>query len=260
MPPAQNQEDPVLPKLGLSVCVICKNEADRLTACLEAVRGLADDIVVVDSGSDDNSVAVAESLGARVFFNAWTGYGPQKRFSEDCARHDWVLNLDADEVVTPELVSEIRALMATEPAMPGYRLRILTVYPRKPAPRLWADFNNYVRLYDRRRMRFRDSPVHDTVDTRDQPVGQLKGGVVHFSARSYAHIRHKLDAYTTLQAKTLRKSKVTICLRLPLEYPATFARYFLFRRHFTGGLDGVISSHLAAESRFNRLLKMWKAA
>lgn len=245
--------------MKLSICIITHNEADRIAMCLQAVAALSDDIVVVDSGSSDGTPEIAAAMGARVFHNPWTGYGPQKRFSEDCAHNDWVLNLDADEVVTPELAAEITALMASEPPLCAYRIRIMTVYPRKTKPRLWADFNNYVRLYDRRRVRFRDSPVHDTVDTRDEPVGQLKGTVTHFSARSYAHIRHKLDAYATLQAKSLSKPRWQIALRLPFEYPFVFARYFLYRCHFTGGLDGVISSHLAAESRVMRLVKMWRA-
>ena len=240
-----------------SLCIIAKNEADRIGACILAVRDVADEVVVVDSGSTDATCDIARELGAKVFHNDWTGYGPQKRFSEDCARNDWILNLDADEVATPELCAEITALLQSPPPLCAYRIKIRNVYPRQDRPRLWADANNYVRLYDRRRVRFRESPVHDTVDTRDEKVGQLKSSVMHFSARSYAHIRRKLDAYTTLQAQSLRKSRLSLALRLPFEYPAVFLRYFVFRAHFTGGIDGVISSHLAAESRFMRLLKMW---
>ncbi|GMA76660.1 hypothetical protein GCM10025880_30770 [Methylorubrum aminovorans] len=87
--------------LPISVFIIVKNEADRLGASLAAVRDLADDIVVVDSGSTDGTQALAASLGARVIHNDWPGYGRQKRFAEGQCRHDWVLNLDADEVVPP---------------------------------------------------------------------------------------------------------------------------------------------------------------
>ncbi|ESQ85167.1 hypothetical protein AEAC466_05510 [Asticcacaulis sp. AC466] len=243
---------------SLSICIICKNEADRIVACLNAVAGLSDDVVVVDSGSTDDTVQKAEAWGGRVFFNPWSGYGPQKRFSEDQARYDWILNLDADEVITPSLRDEIRALMQSDPALPAYRVKIMTIYPGKERPRLWADFNNYVRLYDRRRVRFANSPVHDTVDTGPYPVGQLTGQVLHFSARSYEHIRQKLAAYTDLQSRTLHKRRWVIAVRLPFEYMFVFLRYYLARRHFTGGWDGIVSSHLAAESRFSRLIKMWR--
>jgi hypothetical protein len=82
---------------------------------------------------------------------------------------------------------------------------------------------------------------------------------MHFSARSYEHIRAKLDSYTNLQAKVLKKPAWAIRLRLPFEYPFVFLRYFIFRAHFTGGWDGLYSSHLAAEARLNRLRKILSA-
>lgn len=242
-----------------SCTIITKNEVDRIAACIKAVKGLADEILVVDSGSDDGTIELARSLGARVVHHDWNGYGPQKRFAEQAAAHDWILNLDADEVMTPELAGEIRRLMLAEPSLAGYRMRIMNIYPRQTKPRLWADFHNYVRLYDRRRVQFRESAVHDTVDTRDEAVGQLRGTVMHFSARSHAHIRRKLDAYTSLQARVMKKPAAEILLRLPLEYPSVFLRYYLARRHFTGGLDGIYASHIAAEARVKRLLKMLAA-
>lgn len=243
----------------LSCTIITKNEADRIVACINAVKGLADEILVVDSGSDDGTIDLATSLGAHVVHHDWNGYGPQKRFAEQTATHDWILNLDADEVMTPELGDEIRRLLLAEPSLPGYRMRILNIYPRQSKPRLWADYHNYVRLYDRRKVQFRESAVHDTVDTKDHPVGQLGGTVMHFSARSHAHIRRKLDAYTDLQARVMKKPTWEILARLPLEYPGVFLRYYLGRRHFTGGLDGIYASHIAAEARVKRLLKMLAA-
>ena len=149
----------------LSCCIISHNEGDRIERCIRAARGIVDDIVVVDFGSSDDTVSKAQSLGARVIFSAWDGYGPQKRVAEDRALHDWIRNLDADEVITDELAGEIAALMRMRvPPLPAYWFRQVTVYPGKDKPRLWADYHNYVRLYDRRRVRFRESRVHDTVD------------------------------------------------------------------------------------------------
>lgn len=243
-------------RVPVSCCIITKNEGDRIGATIDAVRSIVDEVLVIDSGSTDDTVAVAEAHGARVEYNEWRGYGPQKRHSEERAAHDWILNLDADEVATPELAAEIHALLGQEPPLKAYRFRIRNVYPGKTRPRLWADFHNYVRLYDRRVARFSESAVHDTVDTRDLKVGQLRASVIHFSVRSYAHVRAKLDAYTTLQSKVLRKPTWWIMLRLPFEYPAVFIRYFISRRHFTGGWDGLYTCHLAASARVGRLLKM----
>ena len=107
--------------MALSCCIIAHNEGDRIERCIRAAQPIVDEIVVVDSGSTDDTVAKAKALGAKVFYNAWDGYGPQKRFAEDCASHDWILNLDADEVVTPELAREIAALMRS-PVGPAARL------------------------------------------------------------------------------------------------------------------------------------------
>ena len=228
----------------LSVCLITKNEADRIGDTIRAVLDLAHEVVVVDSGSTDDTLKIAGELGAKIFHRDWTGFGPQKRFSEDCASHDWILNLDADEVVSPELADEIRALLQSEPDIKAWRVKIRNVYPGQMKPRLWADYTHYVRLYDRRRVRFRDSMVHDTVDTKAEKIGDLKGPVIHFSARSYDHIRAKLKSYVTLQSKELKKPKWLIALRLPFEYPFVFVRFFLLRRHFTGGWDGVLSRQM----------------
>ena len=243
--------------MGLSCCIIAHNEGDRIERCILAVRDIVDEVVVVDSGSTDDTVAKAEALGAKTFFHAWDGYGPQKRFAEDCARNDWILNLDADEVVTPELAREISALMrAPAGLLPAYRFRQVTVYPGRDRPRLWADYHNYVRLYDRRRVRFRDSRVHDTVDTQGYPVGQLKGIALHYSWRTLEHVRAKLEKYTDLQAKELKKPRWYVLARLPFEYPLLFFRYYVLRRNFTGGWLGLRIAHDIAAARFRRLLKI----
>ncbi|CAN1723187.1 (heptosyl)LPS beta-1,4-glucosyltransferase [Hyphomicrobium sp. 1Nfss2.1] len=246
--------------MGLSCCIIAQDEGDRIESCILAVKDIVDEVVVVDSGSKDDTVAKCEALGAKVVFHKWDGYGPQKRFAEDCASNDWILNLDADELVTPELAREISALMqAPAGLLPAYRFKQVTVYPGKQRPRLWADYHNYVRLYDRRRVRFRESRVHDTVDTKDFPVGQLQGVAFHFSWRSIAHVRRKLESYTDLQAKELKKSRAAVLARLPIEYPVLFFRYYVLRRNITGGLTGIRITHEIARARTRRLLKIARA-
>jgi glycosyltransferase involved in cell wall biosynthesis len=241
----------------LSCCIITQDEGDRIERCILAVRDVVDEVVVVDSGSKDDTVEKAKALGAKVFYNAWDGYGPQKRHAEDCASYDWILNLDADEVLTDELAHEIKALMQTgEPPLAAYRFRQVTVYPGHRGPRLWADFHNFVRLYDRRRVRFRKSRVHDTVDTGGHSIGQLNGIALHYSWRTLDHVRTKLEKYTDLQAKELKKPRWQILLRLPFEYPILFFRYFVLRRNFTGGWFGLRIAHEIAKARSRRLIKM----
>lgn len=245
--------------MPLSCCIIAHNEGDRIERCILAVRDIVDEVVVVDSGSTDDTVAKAKSLGANVFFHAWDGYGPQKRYAEECARNDWILNLDADEVVAEPLAREIAALMRSPAGLlPAYRFRQVTVYPGQERPRPWADFHNYVRLYDRRLVRFRESRVYDTVDTGEFPVGQLDGIALHYSWRTLDHVGAKLEKYTDLQAKELKKPRLLILLRLPFEYPILFFRYYVLRRNFTGGWLGLRIAHAIAKARFRRLLKILK--
>ena len=244
----------------LSCCIITKNEADRIEACIRAVQPIADEVVVVDSGSTDDTVARAQALGARVIHRDWEGYGPQKRFAEQAARNDWILNLDADEVAGEDFRREVAALLAEgEPPFAAYKVRLVPVYPGQDRPRPWSSAHNHVRLYDRRRTGFPESLVHDAVDTRGEAVGQIRAGVPHYSLRSLGHLREKLDSYTRLQAKELRKPPWLVMARLPFEYPAVFLRYYLVRRNFTGGWFGLGFSHISAEMRVRRLWRILRA-
>jgi glycosyltransferase involved in cell wall biosynthesis len=245
-------------RIPLSVTIIAKDEADRIERCIAAIKPIADDIVVVDSGSTDDTVGICQRMGARTVFRDWDGYGPQKRFAEDAAKYDWVLNLDADEVVSAELAAEIQALLASEPPLKAYRFKQVTVYPGKSKPRLWADYHEYVRLYNRREVRFHNSLSHDTVDLQGTPAGQLGGDALHFSWRTLQHVRKKLDGYTDLQARELKKTRWQMHLRRPVEYPFLFFRYYILRRHFTGGWYGVKAAHTFAAGRAQRIAKFLK--
>lgn len=245
--------------MSLSCCIITHDEGDRIERCIRAALKIADEVVIVDSGSTDDTVSKAKSLGAKVYHHAWDGFGPQKRFAEECAKNDWILNLDADEVLSEELAREIGELMrSADRLFPAYRFRQVTVYPGHEKPRLWADSHNYVRLYDRRHVRFRQSRVHDTVDTGEHTVGQLKGIAHHYSWRTLEHLRAKLEKYTDLQAKELRKPRWLVLLRLPIEYPFLFFRYYVLRRNFTGGRFGLNVAHKTALARTKRLVKILK--
>jgi glycosyltransferase involved in cell wall biosynthesis len=249
-------------RLKLSCFIIAKNEADRIVRTIRAVKDWVDEVVVIDSGSTDGTQTLAAGEGARVIFNAWPGFGQQKRFGETQCRNEWLLNIDADEVVSPELAGEIQALFAAgEPAAAVYSLPINDVYPGQTKPRLWA--NDYVqpRLYDRRRVRFKDSTLHDSLDTAGLKVGLLKGDVHHFSARSFDDQMQKAVERARYNADNAKmKSVGTLRFRLLFEFPLAFVRYYVLRRHFTGGLMGFQSSMIGAYSRFARIARMLEVA
>ncbi|MDB5439280.1 MAG: glycosyl transferase family 2 [Caulobacteraceae bacterium] len=240
----------------LSVTIITRNEADRIERCIDAVRGLAAEVLVADSGSTDDTVEKARAVGARVLHHGWQGYGLQKRFAEQQAAHDWVLNLDADEVMTPELSAEIEALLAGQPDKAGYRLRIVGVHPGKTRPHPGSETYNVVRLYDRRRVTYSESPVHDRVVMGEEAAGQLKNIVLHYSWRSLEHLRTKMQAYADYQVQTMRKPLAGLLLRLPFEYPSVFLKYYFTRGHIGGGLTGLKITHMTATIRTGRIWNM----
>jgi len=154
-------------RLPVSVFLIARDEAARLPRTLAAL-GWADQVVVVDSGSTDATPEIVRAAGAELHHRDWTGYGPQKAFAETLCRHDWMLNVDADEVVTPELAAEIARLFAAGPPPPGaYRVPILNVYPGESRPRWLARDYCVVRFYHRAAGRYRDHPLFDRVVLAD---------------------------------------------------------------------------------------------
>jgi glycosyltransferase involved in cell wall biosynthesis len=246
------------PVRDLSIFIIAKNEADRIGRTIAAVRGLSDDIVVVDSGSTDGTQAEAESAGARVVHNAWPGYGPQKRFAEEQCRNLWLLNIDADEVVPDDLAGEIRTALADgAPGVDGFAIRIAEIFPgeRKPHPLAYALAP--VRLYRKDRGRYADSIVHDRVEFGEGATfRRLKGVIHHFSVRSIGDQLAKLNDYTTQQAKDLAlRGQHVPTWRLFVEFPASFFKAYILRRHAVRGVYGFMTSMNYAFYRWLRVAK-----
>ena len=253
---SKNGHDPV------SVFLIARNEADRIGPTIAAVIEWADEVVVVDSGSTDATVAIAEGLGARVVFNAWPGYGRQKRFAEETCRNDWVLNLDADEIVPEPLAAEVGALFAT-PGGPGrdaYRIRIAEVFPGEARPIPLAYTLSPVRLYRRSRGRYSASPVHDRVELEPgATIGRLRTPIHHFSVRSLGDQLAKLNRYSDQQAEDLDARGIVIpTWRIFLELPAAFLKAYFGRRHALRGAYGFLLAANYAISRHLRLAKHYE--
>lgn len=247
--------------LPVSIFIIAQNEADRIGKTIQAVRELTDDLIVIDSGSTDGTQEVAEKLGARVIFNPWPGYGPQKRFGEDQCRHTWLLNIDADEVVPEDLAAEIRALFAHgEPPCQAYRLRIAEVFPGERAPHPLAYSLAPVRLYRKDCGRYSPSLVHDRVDLKPgTKVGKLKGLIHHRSVRSLGDQLAKLNRYSDQQVIDLEIRGVSIpTWRIFFEFPAAFIKAYFGRRHFLRGTYGFLTAMNYAISRHLRLAKHYE--
>lgn len=247
--------------LPISIFFITQNEVDRLGDSIRAVRHLSDDIVIVDSGSTDGTQALAEALGARVVFNSWPGFGPQKRFAEEQCRHEWLLNLDADEVVPPELAGEIERLFVNgEPPKQAYEIPIAEIFPGEKEPHSWAYSLSPVRLYRKDAGRYSTSIVHDRVDLRPGvKVGKLRTRIHHRSVRSLGAQIEKLNKYTEQQADDLEMRGVSIpTWRVYVELPANFFKAYFGRRHFVRGTYGFLTAMNYAISRHLRMAKHYE--
>lgn len=247
-------------KLPVSVFIIAVDEGDRITHTIESVREWVDEMIVVDSGSKDNTVSVSAALGARVIYNPWPGYGMQKRFGEDQCRNDWILNLDADEVISAELRGEIMALFANgAPSLPAWKLPIVEIMPGRSAPGLFAHRITAIRLYNRKHGRFSDSPVHDTVRMESGGVGELNHIVEHRSSRGLSHSIDKINRYSSMQAKNMKPGGLPfMTLRLITEFPLAFLKSYLLRGYILKGRQGFINAMVYAFSRFIRIAKFFE--
>lgn len=245
--------------LPISCFIIAQNEADRIGNTIKSLKGLVDEIIVIDSGSTDNTQKICEEMGCKVFFNNWKGFGPQKRKGEEYCRNDWILNLDADEYLSKELKEEIYNLNLKRKKFNFFSIKVVPIYPKWKKPRLFSAHHQCVRLYNKKFGRFSDSPVHDSVLTNDEDIFYLKNSILHNSVRSYAHLIEKENSYIKLQSKTLKKKNIIVLLiRLIVEFPLAFLKYYIIRRHFTGAITGLTTALILAYFRWKRILILIK--
>ena len=241
----------------LSVVIITYNNADTLERCLRELDW-AEDLVVLDSGSDDDTVAIAERHGARVAVHPFDDYGPQKQRAIDMARHDWVLNIDADEILSPGTRAVIeRALVA--PRAAGFRL------PRRERmfwtiQHRYSQRNGHLRLFDRRRGAMNDVEVHAAVEV-DGPVRTLHAAdFVNDGDADIASRVDKINRYSSgMVAHKLRRGQRFTGLRMLFYPPLFFWRQYLLKRYFLNGWAGFIASATGAFYVFLKYAKLHEA-
>ncbi|NWG70971.1 MAG: glycosyltransferase family 2 protein [Parvularculaceae bacterium] len=229
---------------------------------VRAALQVASEVVVVDSGSTDDTVAKAEAAGARVIRHEWLGNGFQKRLGEEACRNDWLLDLDADEIVTAELAAEIRALFAAR--APAASIYSLYVAFAPPFGRPWTDFGlgRREKLYDRRIVR---QPAHAAFDQFKIPegaaVGRLRSPLIHHAFTGAEHLMEKLNRNSSTRARELPlKSAPVLALRILFGLPVYFGKRYLVDGFIRGGVYGFAFALMSGFGKWLRDVKMFERA
>ena len=244
-----------MPKL--TVTVIARNESANLADALASVTW-ADEIVVVDAESTDDTVAIARRYTPHVEVRPWPGYSAQKNYAAGIASNDWILSLDADERVTSALAGEIQALLASEPARRGFRVpRVAHYLGRWIRGTDWyPDYQ--LRLYDRRVGEWNGRRVHESVRLTSEP-GQLRTDLQHFPYRDISHHLQTIDRYTTLAADQMNDEGRTVGpAAIALHPPFAFFRNYVLKGGFRLGGAGLVISTLNSYYVFLKLAKAWE--
>ncbi len=242
--------------MSISVIIITHNEEKNILACLESVKW-ADEIVVVDSFSTDNTKKLAEEFGARIFQAKWQGYGKQKNYALSCASMDWILSLDADERVTPELAEEIQVVIQNH-EIDGYQICRKAYFLNK-----WIRHSGWypdycLRLFRKGRGVFAEKQVHEYVELNGK-MGRLKGAMLHYTDNNLNHYLTKLVRYTSLAADELsvrnKKASLGDLIARPL---FIFLKMYILKKGFLDGMHGFILAVLSSFYVFVKYAKLWE--
>lgn len=239
----------------LSVILITKNEAANIRACLESVAW-ADEIIVVDSSSTDDTVAIAREFTPHVYVHDWPGFGTQKNRALDYAINEWIFSIDADERVTSELRAEMEAVMAM-PQAEAYKIpRLSNFCGRFMRHSGW--YPDYVlRLFRRGKGRFSDALVHESVQVQGK-VARLRQPLMHFSYRDIDDVLCKLNSYSSAASDMLqRRGKKGSLAQAVLHGSWAFIRTYFLRAGFLDGREGFMVAVMNAENSYYRYLKLW---
>jgi glycosyltransferase involved in cell wall biosynthesis len=241
----------------LTVTVITYNEGHHIVEALQSVSW-ADEIILVDSHSTDDTVAKARPHASRVEVRDWTGYGTQKNHAAALASNDWILSVDADERVTPALAEEIQALLGAGPRATGYQISRVSNYLGQwiRSTDWYPDY--HVRLYDRRAARWSEHTVHESIDCPGR-VEYLRGELLHYPYRNVSEHLAKIDRYTTLVAEQWSAEGRRSSAWRAIVYPRlAFLRNYVLRRGFRDGQTGLMVSLLNSYYVFLKYVKLFE--
>ena len=241
----------------LSTCLITRNEEHNLPRVLNSVRGVVDEIVVVDCGSQDRTVEIARDHGAKVITRMWTNFAEQKNVAAAAASHNWILSLDADEELSTELRDSLLAWKKQEPEFAVYEFARRTWYLGA-----WINHTGWYPDFQRRLFR-RDAAqfsavIHEALRFQGKP-GHLKGDLLHYTVRTVKEHEQKVERYTTLAAQQmLTAGRRSWRAAMWLAPPWNWFNNYVLRLGFLDGHRGWVISRMAARGTWLKFKKLGK--
>lgn len=240
--------------IKISATIITYNEERNIARVIESLR-CCDEILVLDSGSNDRTVEVATNLGARVVEASWHGYAAQKNIAAELATYDWILSLDADESLSEALEAEIWHIKKSGPRYDGYTVPRLAQYLGRWILHSGWHPDRKVRLFDRRKAKWIGEFVHESVVVTGS-VGHLQSSLLHFTCNSLSEHLRSMDSYTTLAAQGIvSRGKTVTCSRLLFDPMWTFFRSYILKRGYLDGVEGLAIAYMAALYNFVKYAK-----
>lgn len=243
--------------MKLSAGILTFNSQKYLPQVLESLKGVADEVVVLDSGSTDKTLEIAEKFGAKIFKREFDNFVNQKNHLLSLCTGDWILFVDSDEVLSPELREEILKVKEGLYPFDGFYLNVLTSYLGRWIKHAWYP-DWHLRLAKREKCRWVGSEVHESLKVEGR-VGYLKGDLLHYSYSSVSEHLSKIDRYSTLYAKgALKRGKKFSLFKLLTSPAGAFIRRYLLKRGFLDGFEGFVLSVMASYYTFLKYLKLWE--
>ena len=231
--------------MKISITLITLNSEKTLKSVLEAVSW-ADEIVLVDSGSTDNTLEIARQFNAKIVYRAFDGYGSQKNFATSQASNDWILSLDDDEILTPELQQEIQNLSLSTTDFDGFKIPRSLIFLGKLLKFSGEYKRLTLRLFNRKQGNWNAEYVHESVEVNGK-IGVLKHQILHDSYRDLTDYFNKFNKYTSLGAKTLaERGKTASSFKIITRFPTTFLKIYLLKGSCLDGYAGFMWALLTA--------------
>ncbi|MFQ6069164.1 MAG: glycosyltransferase family 2 protein [Candidatus Aminicenantales bacterium] len=242
--------------MKITAAVITRNEEKRLEPALKSVAEVADEIVVVDSYSDDETLKIARRYNCRIFHRKWKDYADQKNYASSRARHPWIFSLDADERISPELKAEILSLKDRDHSYSGFSIPVSNYYLGKWIRHTGWYAARQIRLFLKERAHWEGESINETLVIEGE-VGKLRGKIHHFAFRSISNELKRMDKYSGLEAKKLytagKKCRLFHLLFSPF---SGFMKVYFFRLGFLDGFAGLVISVFNGYERFIRYAKL----